>query len=126
MAYLTLDEVSERFGFNRQVWRRWVAAGKVPAHIEGRAWVIEESVAKAYSESRKAPEARRNLASLSFRVRQELQRSPDSSNIEIARMVGVNPSVVSEERRKLGLPPLPHGGRSKAPPGWQPVRKRKA
>jgi predicted DNA-binding transcriptional regulator AlpA len=126
MNFLTLEEVSQKFGFNRQVWRRWVAAGKVKAHIEGRAWVIEESEARAWAESRKAPEARREPGSVNMAARRELQKDSSRSNIEIARLVGASPSAVSVERRKLGLPRLPHGGMSKAPPGWTGQRKPKA
>lgn len=126
MNFLTLDEVSAKFGFSRQVWRRWVAAGKVKAHIEGRAWVIEEGEARAWAESRKSPEARRDPDSTNMKARRELQKDPSRSNIEIARLVGANPSAVSVERRKLGLPPLPHGGIDKAPPGWVGQRKPKA
>lgn len=126
MNFLTLEEVSAKFGFNRQVWRRWVAAGKVKAHIEGRAWVIEESEARAWAESRKSPEARREPGSVNMAARRELQKDSSRSNIEIARLVGASPSAVSVERRKLGLPRLPHGGMSKAPPGWTGQRKPKA
>jgi hypothetical protein len=102
-----------------------VAEGKIKAHIEGRAWVVDEVEAKAWADSRRAPEVRRNPDSISMKVRRELQQDPARSNIEIARLVGANPSSVSVERRKLGLPPLPHGGAAKAPPGWKPTRKPK-
>lgn len=126
MAYLTLDEVAAKFGFSRQVWRRWVANGKVPGVIEGRQWVIDEADAKAWADNRRDPEARRKPDSINMKARRELQRDPHRSNAEIARLVGADVSAVSVERRKLGLPPLPSGGVDKAPPGWQPVRKRRA
>ncbi len=126
MAALTLNEVAAKFGFNRQVWRRWVAAGKVPGRIEGREWVIEESDAKAWADNRRDPEARRKPDSINMKARRELQKNPDRSNAEIARLVGADVSAVSIERRKLGLPPLPSGGKDKAPPGWKPVRRRRA
>lgn len=124
--FLTLEEVAAKFGFSRQVWRRWVAAGKVKAHIEGRAWVIEPGEARAWAESRRDPEARREPDSINMKARRELQKNPTRSNIEIARLIGASPSAVSVERRKLGLPLLPHGGTSKAPPGWTGQRKPKA
>lgn len=124
MNFLTLEEVSQKFGFNRQVWRRWCYEGKLKrAHIEGNAWVIDEDEARAWAESRNAPEARRQPGSISSKAREELKKNPDRPNIEIAKLTGATPSVVSLERRKLGLPRLPHGGITKAPPDWKPERK---
>lgn len=123
MAFLTLDDLAERHGFSRQVWRRWVAEGKLKGHIEKRAWVVDEDEARAWVESRRDPEARRNPQSVSLRARHELQRDPSRPNIVIARLIGAHPSIVSVERKKLGLPPLPHGGAGKEPPGWTGKRK---
>jgi len=125
LTTLTLHEVAAKFGFSRQVWRRWVAAGKVPGRIEGREWLIEESDARTWAANRSDPEARRKPDSLNMKARRELQKDPHRSNAEIARIVGADVSAVSVERRKLGLPPLPSGGMSKAPPNWEPKRKPK-
>lgn len=122
---MTLNEVAEKFGFSRQVWRRWVAAGKVPGRIEGREWLIEEADARAWAANRSDPDARRKPDSLNMKVKRELQKDADRSNAEIARLVGADVSAVSVERRKLGLPRLPYGGAAKAPPGGEPERKPK-
>ena len=123
---LTLDEIAAKFGFSRQVWRRWVATHEeLQGKIQGRAWMIDEEIARAWADARKSPEARRNPDSLNMKARRELQKNPDRSNAEIARIVGADVSAVSVERRKLGLPPLPSGGVGQAPPDWEPVRKRR-